>query len=45
MPMMIQSRVGQAAVAFALPDLHGQAHRLEDQAGRWRLLVFHRHLG
>jgi peroxiredoxin len=37
--------VGQPAPAFALPDVNGRVHRLEDDPGSWRLLVFHRHLG
>ncbi len=36
---------GEPAVPFALPDLDGRIHRLEDYGGRWLLLVFHRHLG
>lgn len=35
---------GTAAVPFALADLDGKINRLEDYAGRWLLLVFHRHL-
>jgi len=37
--------VGQAAPAFALPDLQGRTHRLADYRGGWLLLIFHRHLG
>jgi peroxiredoxin len=33
------------AVAFELRDANGSIHRLEDSAGNWLLLVFHRHLG
>ena len=33
------------AAPFALPDVEGRVHRLEDYRGRWLLLVFHRHLG
>jgi hypothetical protein len=28
-----------------LPDTNGRTHRLADYAGRWLLMVFHRHLG
>lgn len=38
------SRVGQKAVDFALADTSGEIRRLSDYAGRWLLLVFHRHL-
>ena len=41
---MTTSREGQPAVPYALPDTAGRTRRLEDHAGRWRLLVFHRHL-
>ncbi|NIL98168.1 MAG: redoxin domain-containing protein [Planctomycetales bacterium] len=37
-------RVGKTAVSFELPDTQGHVHRLEDYAGRWLLMVFHRHL-
>ena len=36
--------VGKPAAAFELPDHTGQIHRLEQYAGAWLLLVFHRHL-
>jgi peroxiredoxin len=36
--------VGKPAVPFALADVHGNTHRLEDYRGQWLLLVFHRHL-
>lgn len=39
------SLVGRPAVPFALRDPEGALHRLEDHAGHWLLLVFHRHLG
>ena len=32
-------------VPFCLPDHTGAMHRSADFAGRWLLLVFHRHLG
>ncbi len=38
------SLVGKPAVDFALTDTEGKVRRLEDYAGRWLLLVFHRHL-
>lgn len=37
--------VGRPAFAFSLPDDRGKVHRLEEYAGEWLLLVFHRHLG
>jgi peroxiredoxin len=37
--------VGHPAAQFALPDVEGGVHRLEDYQGHWLLLVFHRHLG
>ncbi|HUW84501.1 MAG TPA: SelL-related redox protein [Phycisphaerae bacterium] len=39
------SREGSPACKFALTDAAGHVHRLEDYAGSWLLLVFHRHLG
>jgi peroxiredoxin len=36
---------GFPAPAFALPDAQGRIYRLQDYAGNWLLLVFHRHLG
>lgn len=36
--------VGAPAVDFELPDTEGRTHRLADYAGRWLLMVFHRHL-
>jgi peroxiredoxin len=36
--------VGKPAIPFALPDIHGRTHRLQDYEGHWLLLVFHRHL-
>ena len=36
---------GSAAVAFELQDISGVTRRLDDYAGDWLLLVFHRHLG
>ena len=39
------SQQGSPAVEFELKDIEGKTHRLADYAGRWLLLVFHRHLG
>lgn len=39
------SKVGKHAVDFALKDATNSVHRLQDYAGDWLLLVFHRHLG
>lgn len=39
------TRVGDRAPAFQLRDAAGGIRRLEDWAGSWLLLVFHRHLG
>lgn len=39
------NREGSTAVSFELPDHEAHLCRLEDFAGRWLLLVFHRHLG
>lgn len=36
--------VGRPAVGFELDDTNGRTHRLQDYAGRWLLIVFHRHL-
>ena len=41
----MNARAGSPAVPFGLRDAEGRIHRLEDYAGRWLLLVFHRHLG
>jgi peroxiredoxin len=41
---MHMSQSGQAAASFTLPDHEGIPQRLEDYAGRWLLMVFHRHL-
>ena len=38
------NRLDQPAVPFALPGSDGQTYTLERFAGRWLLLVFHRHL-
>ncbi len=37
--------VGSKAVRFELKDADGVVHRLDQYAGHWLLLVFHRHLG
>ena len=39
------SKVGKHAVEFELQDSSGSLHGLQDYAGDWLLLVFHRHLG
>ena len=40
------SATGSRAHPFELVDsIAGRIHRLEDFAGSWLLLVFHRHLG
>jgi len=36
---------GKPAIPFQLHDTTGQPHHLSDFAGRWLLMVFHRHLG
>ena len=38
-------QVGRPAARFELPDLDGRTRRLDEFAGHWLLLVFHRHLG
>jgi len=37
--------IDQPAPPFALADVHGRIHSLDDYRGAWLLLVFHRHLG
>jgi peroxiredoxin len=41
----MKNRVNTPAVPFELKDAGGTTHRLQDSAGHWLLLVFHRHLG
>ncbi len=41
----MRSLRGEPAVPFNLADAAGETHSLERYAGRWLLLVFHRHLG
>jgi len=41
----MQNLVGKAAFGFELPNINGQLRESDDFAGRWLLLVFHRHLG
>jgi hypothetical protein len=41
----MRSQIGQPAIPFDLLDTQGRPHRLADYAGKWLLLVFHRHLG
>ena len=38
-------KVNTPAVPFELQDTKGVVHTLDQYAGRWLLLVFHRHLG
>jgi peroxiredoxin len=33
------------AIPFQLQDANGGFYKLDDFAGRWLLMVFHRHLG
>ena len=40
----LRDRTGTPAVPFELTDSAGVPRRLSDHAGRWLLLVFHRHL-
>ena len=42
---MATDLTGRPAAPFALDDLDGVRHTVEVHAGRWTLLVFHRHLG
>jgi peroxiredoxin len=42
---MTSPLVGDRAVSFSLADTGGRVHELDDYAGHWLLLVFHRHLG
>ncbi len=41
----MKSKVDRKAMAFNIDDTTGVEHTLSDSAGRWLLLVFHRHLG
>ena len=41
----MESKRGQPAVEFRLPDITGHHRRLADYSGHWLLLVFRRHLG
>ncbi len=41
----MMNRIGSPAVPFELADADGVVRRLEDELGRWQLLVFGRHLG
>lgn len=43
--MSLGNRVGEAAHKFSLKGSNGKEVRLEDFAGSWLLMVFHRHLG
>ena len=44
MTLHTDNDIGNPAVAFELDDTGGRTHRMEDYAGRWLLIVFHRHL-
>lgn len=44
MTRQTDTHVGSPAVAFEREDTDGRTHRLDDYAGRWLLMVFHRHL-
>lgn len=44
MTMHSGKRLNRDAVPFELADTNGETRRLADFAGRWLLLVFHRHL-
>ena len=37
-------KAGFPAVPFAMTDTDGILHRLDEYAGSWLLMVFHRHL-
>jgi hypothetical protein len=39
------SLVGKPAIEFALADTNSTVRHLSDFAGKWLLVVFHRHLG
>lgn len=41
---MADEFLGRKAPHFALPDVEGQRHSLDDYGGRWLLVVFLRHL-
>ncbi len=40
----METKRGQPAVGFRLPEFTGRWHQLADYSGHWLLLVFHRHL-
>jgi hypothetical protein len=40
----VTATLGNLAPRFALKDTAGTVHTLEEYAGKWLLLVFHRHL-
>ncbi len=44
MAMHSGKRLNRAAVPFELADTNGETRRLAEFAGRWLLVVFHRHL-
>ena len=42
---MARDLTGQPSPPVVLPTAEGETYDLATRAGRWRLLVFHRHLG
>lgn len=42
--MSLGNRMGERAPDFTLQDGGGRETRLQDYAGSWLLMVFHRHL-
>lgn len=40
----MKNRTGSKAVDYSLEDSSGKQHCLQELAGQWALLVFHRHL-
>jgi peroxiredoxin len=42
--VIVQELTGLNAPEFELPDADGRPYRLADFAGKWLLLMFHRHL-
>lgn len=42
--MSLGNRTGERAADFTLQDGDGRETRLQDYAGSWLLMVFHRHL-
>ena len=42
---IIRAFTNSSGIEFELKDTSGAVHQLQDYAGHWLLLVFHRHLG